>query len=204
MAGDEQMRFLEPENNTNTELRKNISLYLHDLTYMILAAILVFLLVFRVALVSGDSMYSTLIDGDYLLLLSNVFYHDPEPKDIIVISKKSYDNGSPIIKRVIATEGQIVDIDFDQGIVYVDGLPLQEDYIENLTTLQEGMGFPLLVEDGCLFVMGDNRMVSKDSRSPEIGLIDTREVLGKAIFLVYPGVDDYTGLQEFKRIGAVK
>ena len=90
--------------------KKNTVLYLHDLVYLLLAIVLTFLLLFRIIVVSGDSMYSTLIDGDYLLLLSNVFYHDPEPKDIIVISKKSYDNGSPIIKRVIATEGQIVDI----------------------------------------------------------------------------------------------
>lgn len=203
MNSDEKKNWGEPSVET-AGWKKSAALYLHDLTYMIIIAILVFLFVFRVALVSGDSMYSTLVDGDYLLLLSNVFYKDPEPGDIIVISKKSYDNGNPIIKRVIATEGQIVDIDFDNGIVYVDGIPIQEDYIENLTTLQEGMGFPLLVEEGCLFVMGDNRQVSKDSRSPEIGLIDTREVLGKAILLIYPGEDDLTGQQEFNRIGAVK
>jgi len=184
--------------------QQSIVLYLNDLTYMLIAIVLVFLLLFRVIVVSGDSMKQTLIDGDYLLLLSNVFYREPQPGDIIVASKDSYDNGSAIIKRVIATEGQIVDIDFEHGIVYVDGLPLEEPYINNLTTRQEGILFPLIVEEGCIFVLGDNRDVSKDSRHPEIGLIDTREVLGKALFLMVPGVDEETEHRDFNRTGAIR
>jgi len=184
--------------------QQSIVLYLNDLTYMLIAIVLVFLLLFRVIVVSGDSMKQTLIDGDYLLLLSNVFYREPQPGDIIVASKDSYDNGSAIIKRVIATEGQIVDIDFEHGIVYVDGLPLEEPYINNLTTRQEGILFPLIVEEGCIFVLGDNRDVSKDSRHPEIGLIDTREVLGKALFLMVPGVDEETEHRDFDRTGAIR
>lgn len=184
--------------------QQSIVLYLNDLTYMLIAIVLVFLLLFRVIVVSGDSMKQTLIDGDYLLLLSNVFYREPQPGDIIVASKDSYDNGSAIIKRVIATEGQIVDIDFEHGIVYVDGLPLEEPYINNLTTRQEGILFPLIVEEGCIFVLGDNRDVSKDSRHPEIGLIDIREVLGKALFLMVPGVDEETEHRDFYRTGAIR
>lgn len=184
--------------------QQSVVLYLNDLTYMLIAIVLIFLLLFRVIVVSGDSMKQTLIDGDYLLLLSNVFYREPQPGDIIVASKDSYDNGSAIIKRVIATEGQIVDIDFEHGIVYVDGLPLEEPYINNLTTRQEGILFPLIVEEGCIFVLGDNRDVSKDSRHPEIGLIDTREVLGKALFLMVPGVDEETEHRDFDRTGAIR
>ena len=184
--------------------QQSLVLYLHDLIYMLVAVILTFLLVFRVIIVSGDSMKSTLIDGDYLLLTSNFLYRNPKQGDIIVASKDSFDDGAAIIKRVIATEGQIVDIDFENGIVYVDGLPLDEPYINNLTTRQEGVIFPLRVQEGCIFVLGDNRGVSKDSRHPEIGLIDTREVLGKAIFLMLPGVDEVTGQRDFDRAGAIQ
>ena len=195
----------EKEKKTEKKLgwKKSMVLYLHDLIYMLLAVVLLFLLVFRVIIVSGDSMKMTLLDGDYLLLLSNTFYHEPQQGDIVVISKESFDNGSPIVKRVIATEGQIVDFDFQQGIVYVDGLPLEEDYINNLTINNEGMIFPLVVEENCIFVLGDNRQVSKDSRHPDIGLIDKREVLGKALFLIYPGTDDGEEPQDFGRMGAI-
>ena len=184
--------------------QQSLMLYVHDLSGMLIAIMIVFLLIFRVIVVSGDSMYSTLVDGDYLLLLSNVFYQEPKQGDIIVASKDSYDDGAAIIKRVIATEGQIVDIDFDNGIVYVDGLTLEEPYIQNLTTRSEGVLFPLIVEEGCIFVLGDNREVSKDSRHPEIGLIDTRQVLGKAIFLMLPGVDEWTETRDFNRTGAIQ
>ncbi len=181
-----------------------IVLYLHDWLFLLIAIFLLFLLLFRVIVVSGDSMYATLWDGDYLVLLSNTFYHEPKQGDVVVISKESFDDGKPIIKRVIATEGQTVDIDFDQGIVYVDGQALREDYTHNLTTREEGMHFPLVVEDDCIFVLGDNRGVSLDSRSPEIGQIDKREVLGKAIFLMLPGTNHNEQLRDFDRVGVIQ
>ena len=184
--------------------KKSVVLYLHDWLFLLIAIFLLFLLVFRVIVVSQDSMFSTLWDGDYLLLLSNVFYHEPEQGDIVVISKKTFDDGRPIIKRVIATEGQTVDIDFENGIVYVDGEALQEDYINNLTTNDEGMAFPLTVEENCIFVLGDNRGVSLDSRSPQIGQIDRREILGKALFLMIPGTHHGQFPQDFSRIGVVR
>ena len=184
--------------------KQNVVLYLHDLVYLLMGLMIVFLLMFRLIVVSGDSMYSTLVDGDYLLLLSNVFYQEPEHGDIIVISKQTFDNGAPIVKRVIASEGQIVDIDFEQGIVYVDGLPLEEDYISSPTTVYEGVDFPVIVEEGCIFVLGDNRSVSRDSRSPQIGFVDKREVLGKALFLLLPGTNHGRSTQEFDRIGVIK
>ena len=184
--------------------KKSVVLYLHDWLFLLITIFLLFLLVFRVIVVSQDSMFSTLWDGDYLLLLSNVFYHEPEQGDIVVISKKTFDDGRPIIKRVIATEGQTVDIDFENGVVYVDGEALQEDYINNLTTNDEGMAFPLTVEENCIFVLGDNRGVSLDSRSPQIGQIDRREILGKALFLMIPGTHHGQFPQDFGRIGVVQ
>lgn len=183
--------------------QENLVLYLHDLVIYVSVILLAFLLLFRVIVVDGDSMFSTLWDGDYLLLVSNLLYPNPDAGDIVVVSKQSFDDGKPIVKRVIATEGQIVDIDFDNGIVYVDGLPIQEDYVNTPTNRQEGMSFPIIVDKGCYFVMGDNRNNSRDSRSPDIGQIDRREILGKAIFLMIPGTDGGLRTRDFGRIGAI-
>ena len=183
--------------------KQNVVLYLHDLLYMMLFMIAAFLIAFRIIVVSGPSMYNTLLDGDYLLLLSNVFYHDPQYGDIVVASKESFDDGKPIIKRVIATEGQTVDIDFAQGVVYVDGVALQEDYTYTPTNVEEGMQFPLIVEEGCVFLMGDNRNGSLDSRSTQIGMVDRRELLGKALFLMLPGTDPGALSPDYSRIGGI-
>lgn len=191
-------------NKEDNNWKKSVVLYIQDLVHMLIGIFLVFLLLFRVIVVSGDSMYSTLLDGDYLLLLGNVFYQEPEFGDIVVISKESFDNGTPIVKRVIATEGQTVDIDFVQGVVYVDDMALNEPYINNLTTMNEGNYFPLTVADDCVFVLGDNRGVSRDSRDPVIGQVDKREILGKAIFLMVPGTSHGGLPRDTGRIGVIK
>ena len=193
------------ENSTSEKrsFRDNILEYLHDLIYILTAVVLLCLLCFRVVVVTGSSMYNTLIDGDYLLLISSTFYRQPQQGDIIVASKDSFDDGKPIVKRVIATEGQFVDIDFETGTVYVDGVALDEAYTYTKTTLDEGVSFPLRVETGHVFVLGDNRNSSKDSRSPEIGQVDHREILGKAIFLFMPGTDGGNDPLDFSRIGVL-
>jgi len=182
---------------------KSILLYVHDLAYLVAIMMLVFLLLFRIVVVSGPSMQNTLIDGDYLLLLGGLLYQEPKQGDIIVASKDSFENGVPIVKRVIAVEGQEVDIDFGNGIVYVDGQALDEPYITAPTHLAEGVEFPLTVSEGCIFVLGDNRPVSCDSRNPRVGLLDKREILGKAIFLFMPGTDS-NKQRDFNRIGVLE
>jgi signal peptidase I len=184
-------------------LGRLVALYLHDLLFLLVGVVLLLSLVFRMVIVDGDSMYDTLVDGDYLILLSNVIYHEPDAGDIVVVSKDAFRNGTPIVKRIIATEGQTVDIDFATGTVYVDGQALDEPYIHTPTTNPEGMRFPLVVEDNCIFVMGDNRGRSMDSRDPEIGLIDEREIIGKAIFLLIPGDDKGTVQKDFSRVGVI-
>lgn len=176
---------------------------LHDLVYLLAGLIVAFLLLFRVVVVSGTSMNNTLYNGDYLLLLNNIFYSEPQYGDVIVASKESFDDGAPIVKRVIATEGQTVDIDFEKGIVYVDGVALDEPYTMTATNVYEGVQFPLVVEEGHIFVMGDNRNGSKDSRHPEIGLVDKREVIGKVCLLFLPGTNTKEAPREFDlgRIG---
>lgn len=183
---------------------KSLVMYLHDLCWMLAVVMVLFLVFFRIIVVSGPSMKMTLLDGDYLLLVSNLTYREPKAGDVVVVSKESYDHGKPIVKRVVATEGQIVDMDFENGIVYVDGLPLEEDYINTPTNLDEGAIFPQIVEENCVFVMGDNRNNSKDSRSLEIGQVDKREVLGKVAVLMVPGTDHGEENRDAKRIGMVK
>ena len=177
--------------------------YLKDIAVVLAVVLIVFLFCFRIAVVDGDSMNNTLINGDYVLLLNKVLAGDPKPGDIVVIST-TYGNGKPIIKRVIATEGQEINIDFEKGIVTVDGKVLDEPYIKDLTQKGEGaFEYPMVVDEGCLFVMGDNRMNSTDSRSTLIGQIDCREVIGKAFFRIFPGNDDGNVARDFGKIGVI-
>ena len=193
----------DDQSKPRQSMQKTILSYLHDIAFGMVAILLLFMIVFRVVVVSGPSMQQTLQHGDCIVLLNSVFYREPKVGDIVVATKTSYKDGEPIIKRVIATEGQVVDIDFDKGIVYVDGKALVEPYVNTPTNLYEGVSFPLTVKENCVFVMGDNRNDSKDSRSSEIGQIDRRELLGKALFLVIPGVTESVGEREFDRIGVL-
>ena len=149
----------------------------------LLLCVLVFVFLFRVVGVLGSSMVPTLHEGDKIIT-SNLFY-TPEYGDIVVLRKDSFDD-DPIVKRVIATEGQTVDIDFDAGIVYVDGVALEENYIAEPTQRALDFSGPVTVPEGCVFVMGDNRNGSTDSRDDRIGCVDTRYIMGKVLFRILP------------------
>ncbi len=179
--------------------RREFFEWLDVVTVAIISVIIVFGLFFRVATISGDSMLNTLKDNEKIIITN--FLYTPKQGDIVVISRNmpnsvqdSSLSGGPIIKRVIATENQVVDIDFEKGIVYVDGIALKEDYVSTPTTVKREVDFPVKVPKGHIFVLGDNRAVSLDSRSTDIGvdgMIDERYVLGHAVFRVLP----------FQRIG---
>ena len=197
--------FKKNQNTEKTEGTGSILEYLHDVVYILALILVLFTFCMRVVIVSGSSMFSTLVDGDYLLLINRPLCGELEQGDIVVASMERFKDGEPIVKRVVATEGQTVDIDFRAGIVYVDGVALEEEYTYTPTHLSEGMEFPLVVEEGCLFLMGDNRGDSRDSRAPEIGLVDEREILGRAVFLLMPGTGtgEYTVERDFGRIGGL-
>ena len=197
--------FKKNQNTEKTEGSGSILEYLHDVVYILALILVLFTFCMRVVIVSGSSMFSTLVDGDYLLLINRPLCGELEQGDIVVASMERFKDGEPIVKRVVATEGQTVDIDFRAGIVYVDGVALEEEYTYTPTHLSEGMEFPLVVEEGCLFLMGDNRGDSRDSRAPEIGLVDEREILGRAVFLLMPGTGtgEYTVERDFGRIGGL-
>lgn len=145
----------------------------------------------RIIDVVGTSMNPTLNNSDKMLV-SGLFYK-PQVGDVVVFKKDEYNPDKALVKRVIAVEGQEINIDFDKGIVYINGQPIQEDYIAELTKTKEDFIGPKTVPEGCVFVMGDNRNMSTDSRKNEIGMVDTRLILGKAYMVIYP-------LSEFKVI----
>ena len=176
--------------------------WVQALVCSVLAVVLLFTFVIRLIGVDGHSMVPTLQDGDRLLVLSSLLYDDYAYGDIVVLRKSEFLE-EPIVKRVIATEGQTVDIDFESGSVYVDGTLLDESYVNELTFLQEGTEFPLTVPEGCIFVMGDNRNHSSDSRDARLGTVDTRYVIGKAVFLAFPGTDEDSEKRDFGRIGVI-
>ena len=159
--------------------------WLEALISSLIVVVLLFTLLFRIVNVSGPSMLPTLQSNDRVLLTS--YFYQPKQGDVVVITHTAKLQ-EPIIKRVIALENQTVDIDFETGTVYVDGQALDESaYIENgITTQPSDYTYPLTVPPGHLFVLGDNRAVSNDSRSSAVGMIDERYVLGKAEFVVFP------------------
>ena len=173
----------------------------------LVAAVLFITLVFTFAVrmmgVSGPSMIPTLQDGDRLIVINAALCGTYRVGDIVIARKESFDE-KPIVKRVIATGGQTVDIDFDLGRVYVDGALLEEEYINDLTYLEEGTEFPLTVPEGSVFLMGDNRNHSSDSRDERLGPVDERLIIGKAVFLLFPGKDYLTEKRDLSRIGLLK
>lgn len=175
--------------------------WVQALVCSVLTVVLIFTFAVRIVRVSGESMRETLQDQDMLVVLNNWLCGGYEQGDIVILQRDDFYGGEPIVKRVIATEGQTVDIDFTAGAVYVDGQLLEEDYIRQPTYLEEGLEFPVTVPEGCVFVMGDNRNDSDDSRDPELGPVDTRQILGRAVFLLFPGVTADTDKRDFGRIG---
>lgn len=167
---------------------KTLYEWLEEIVIALTLVILVFTFLFRVVTVTGESMLPNFVEGQKLIVTN--LGHSVEQGTVVVITNVL---NEPIIKRVIATEGQTVDIDYETGTVYVDGEAVDETQfgLENGITTRpystlEAMVFPQTVPEGCVFVLGDNRSVSKDSRYTEVGMVDTRHILGEAVFTLYP------------------
>ena len=191
------------EQEKQTAKGRDLYEWVQSLVGSVLVVVAIFTFVIRMMGVDGHSMLNTLQHGDRLLVVNSLLYHDYKYGDIVILRKDGVFDDDPIVKRVIAVEGQTVDIDFTEGIVYVDGEVLEEDYIREPTYNAEGTEFPLTVPEGSIFVMGDNRNGSSDSRDYRLGTVDTRYVIGKAAFLIYPGPDYVTEKRDFRRIGVI-
>lgn len=195
----------EPDTAKKSKLKSALGSFLCDtldLAESVIIAVFAVMLVFTylvcTANVEGDSMVPTMDNGDRLLV-SRLNRHY-ENGDILILNIESaylFDaDGKPtaapglgkvIVKRLIAQSGQEVHIDFDEGIVYVDGVALDEPYTNTLTKRDNrAFTYPLTIPDGYVFVLGDNRHISKDSRHPEIGLIPEEYIIGNVLLRISP------------------
>ena len=177
------------ENNSQSSenartIKNEIFDWVQNVTFILSAIVLIFIFLVRIVGVSGSSMEPTLADRDWLLT-SNLFY-EPKQGDIVILSKDTFKDGEMIVKRVIATEHQTIDIDFDEGIVRVDGVVLDEPYIKDITRNPINMTGPITVPEDCVFVMGDNRNNSSDSRDPSVGNVWKNQIVGKAFVRIWP------------------
>ena len=167
------------------ETKRNSEVYdwLESLVSALLICVLLLAFLFRTVIIIGPSMQPTFYDGNRVII-SNLFY-EPKQGDVIVLRKLAFQE-EPIIKRVIAVAGQTVNIDFTKGIVYVDGKALTEPYIAEPTHNALDFNGEITVPANCVFVMGDNRNDSTDSRRSVIGCVDKRYIMGKVVLRILP------------------
>ncbi|NLB29175.1 MAG: signal peptidase I [Clostridiales bacterium] len=195
---------LDEEEEKKRSSRLDVYDWIQSIVSTLIIVILAFIFIGRQIGVDGTSMRDTLHDADSVFV-TGLFY-TPHYGDIIIIKVDAY-NDKPLVKRVIANEGQTIDINFDTSEVIVDGKVLYEPYIKEPTRVSLDFSGEVTVPEGCVFVMGDNRNASRDSRDMEIGFIDVRNVIGKVHFILFPGgtkADSaVTAPRDWSRIGSV-
>jgi len=197
----------KPDSNVKKEpktISPKMKLELYDWLQCIVTAIicgvLIFIFVGRTIGVHGSSMNQTLRHNDRVVI-SNLFY-TPDNGDIVVFRSSSERFEHPLVKRVIAIAGQTVDINTDAGNVFVDGILLDEPFVNTPTNARHDFTGPVFVPAGYVFVLGDNRNSSTDSRDNDVGLVDTRYILGNVLFVLIPG-QDQEGQRDWSRFGAI-
>ena len=182
---------MDSKNPNGANTRAEVYDWIQCIIFALVFCVLLFVFAVRMVNVVGHSMVPTLEQSDKVVI-SNLFYH-PKQGDVVVLRKQTLMD-EPIVKRIIATEGQTVDIDFDDGVVYVDGKALDEPYVNEPVHDRENFEGKITVPEGCVFVMGDNRNASTDSRDARLGCVDTRYIMGRVYFTLFP----------VKNIGVVK
>lgn len=182
---------MDSKNPSGAKSRAEVYDWIQCIIFALVFCVLLFVFAVRMVNVVGHSMVPTLEQSDKVVI-SNLFYH-PKQGDVVVLRKQTLMQ-EPIVKRIIATEGQTVDIDFDDGVVYVDGKALDEPYVNEPVHDRENFEGKITVPEGCVFVMGDNRNASTDSRDARLGCVDTRYIMGLVYFTLFP----------VKNIGVVK
>ena len=184
-------------------LENSIYDWARSLITAVVGVVLLFTFLARLIGVSGPSMQNTLYTGDRILVLNSLLC-DFQPGDVVVVNAYNAQLDDTLVKRIIAVGGQTVDIDFVTGTVYVDGEPLDEPYIKEPTYTTDGTTFPLTLAEDEVFIMGDNRNHSTDSRSTQLGPVKEGYIQGKAILLLFPGETPDTEKRDWSRIGLIE
>lgn len=175
-----------PQQKSKTTWQQDLYFALQTLILAAISVVLVFMFIGRINIVDGESMEPTLHDRE-LIVVRSLGYR-PQPGDVVVLHKNFDDVTSPVVKRVVAVGGQTVDIDYASNTVTVDGIPVDEPYLlEQMEDLSIYLPITHLeVPEGSVFVMGDNRNGSSDSRNPALGAVDERYILGEAMLVFFP------------------
>ncbi len=167
----------------NTKHSEVFEMFESIIVFTLVLTLLILMFFFNFSNVSGSSMEPTLTENDRVLV--QIIAYTPKVGDVVITS--SFINfGAPLVKRVIATGGDVVDINEQTGDVTVNGEVLNEPYISAVTTYIGDTVYPLTVPKGEVFLMGDNRPGSNDSRNTAIGCIDERDIVGKVVFRISP------------------
>ncbi len=179
---------IKPEEE-KVDAKKEVFQWVQSLIFSVIAVALIITFVGRVMRVEGSSMLPTFEENDKIITTN--LHGALKYGDVVVIKRK---DDTPLIKRVIAVAGDKINIDFTNGNVFINDKLIEEPYINEKTLTNYGTEYPITIQKGHVFVMGDNRNHSSDSRDTRIGIIDTRNVFGKVIFRIYP----------FNKIGTIK
>ena len=193
-----------PEEAKEPEKLENIVYdWARSLAAAVVSVVLLFAFGVRLIGVSGPSMQDTLYTGDRLVVLGSLL-SGFEAGDVVVVNDYNAELSETIVKRIIAVGGQTVDIDFASGVVYVDGQPLDEPYTKEPTYTANGTPFPITLAEDEVFVMGDNRNHSSDSRDARLGPVKKGYLQGKALLLLTPGATPDTEKRDWGRIGPLR
>lgn len=177
------------EQSTEVEAEKPVNWkkeafdWVFSIAVALIIAMLIRHFVFTIVKVDGPSMNPTLTHGDRLF--TRRLLYKPAVGDVIIFRPPNSPS-TPYVKRIIALEGQTVDIDPLTGAVSVDGKVYDEPYIKEPITRMGDMEFPYTVPEGCVFVLGDNRNNSHDSRDTDVGAVPEENIIGKAQFRILP------------------
>ena len=187
----------------SSSLEEVLYCWAQSLIIAVVTVVVLFTFGVRMIGVSGPSMQDTLYTGDQLLIL-NAMFCDFKAGDVVVINDYNAELDETLVKRIVAVGGQTVDVDFAKGVVYVDGTPLDEPYTKEPTYTDEGVAFPLTLAEDEVFVMGDNRNHSTDSRDTRLGPVKVGYLQGKALLLVMPGRTPDTNKTDWSRLGLLR
>lgn len=177
----EENNVLEPQKESKKSMGREILEWIVTILVALIIALVIRNYIFTVARVDGASMLPTLTHNDRLIVWR--LGYQPQKNDIIVLQQEGK---PPYIKRIIATEGDTINIDYDNHTVSVNGKVLQEDYILEPTVLRGDVEFPLTIDEDHVFVLGDNRNNSSDSRISSIGQVKEEDIMGKAVLRFFP------------------